>query len=75
MSLKDQMTELGALAKAASRSLALLSTDEKNQCLLAMAEALEAQFCLEQSMLISEPTSSQQTEVQVALLKTSQEEV
>jgi len=42
MSLKEQMTELAARAKTASRALALLSTDEKNRCLLAMAGALEA---------------------------------
>ena len=42
MSLKDQMTELAARAKTASRALALLSAEEKNACLLAMAEALEA---------------------------------
>ena len=36
------MTELAAKAKAASRTLALLSTEEKNACLRAMADALEA---------------------------------
>lgn len=36
------MTEIGAKAKVASRALALLSTDEKNQCLVAMADAIEA---------------------------------
>ena len=35
------MAQLGRQAKAASRALALLSTAEKNDCLLAMAEALE----------------------------------
>jgi glutamate-5-semialdehyde dehydrogenase len=35
------MTHLAKQAKAASRELAKLSTDEKNACLLAMAEALE----------------------------------
>ncbi len=35
------MTELAKQAKAASRSLAKLTTAEKNACLLAMAEALE----------------------------------
>ncbi|MCU0789105.1 MAG: glutamate-5-semialdehyde dehydrogenase [Verrucomicrobia bacterium] len=42
MSLKDQLIDLASRAKAASRSLALLSTDEKNACLLAMANALES---------------------------------
>jgi glutamate-5-semialdehyde dehydrogenase len=35
------MAQLGRQAKTASRALALLSTAEKNNCLLAMAEALE----------------------------------
>jgi glutamate-5-semialdehyde dehydrogenase len=41
MTLTEQMTELGQAAKAASRQLAVLTTAEKNQCLLAMADALE----------------------------------
>lgn len=41
MSLTDEMTGIAANAKAASRALALLSTEEKNTCLLAMAKALE----------------------------------
>jgi len=42
MTLTEQLTELARQAKAASRALGLLSTAEKNACLLAMAEALEA---------------------------------
>jgi glutamate-5-semialdehyde dehydrogenase len=41
MTLTEQMTQLGAQAKAASRDLARSTTAEKNQCLLAMADALE----------------------------------
>src|SRR5687767_4532013 len=41
MTLTEQMTALARQAKAASRELARLSTDEKNRCLLAMADALE----------------------------------
>src|SRR5207344_1354140 len=41
MHLKEQMTQLAKQAKAASRELAKLTTAEKNQCLLAMADALE----------------------------------
>jgi len=41
MSLLDQMTQLAQQAKAASRELAKLSTDEKNRALLAMADALQ----------------------------------
>jgi glutamate-5-semialdehyde dehydrogenase len=41
MTLHEQMTQLAKNAKAASRELAKLSTREKNDCLLAMADALE----------------------------------
>lgn len=41
MTLTEQMTALAKQARAASRELAKLSTDEKNRCLVAMAEALE----------------------------------
>ncbi len=41
MNLKEQMTQLAKQAKAASRELAQLTTSEKNNCLLAMADALE----------------------------------
>src|SRR6202789_3563909 len=42
MILSEKMTQLAKQAKAASRELALLTTAEKNSCLLAMADALEA---------------------------------
>jgi glutamate-5-semialdehyde dehydrogenase len=41
MNLTEQMTRLAKNAKSASRELAKLSTREKNDCLLAMADALE----------------------------------
>ncbi len=41
MNLTEQMTRLAKQAKAASRELARLTTAEKNDCLLAMAAALE----------------------------------
>lgn len=41
MTLTEQMTQLAKQAKGASRQLALLTTAEKNSCLLAMADALE----------------------------------
>jgi glutamate-5-semialdehyde dehydrogenase len=41
MNLKEQMTQLAKNARAASRELAKLSTREKNDCLLATADALE----------------------------------
>ena len=43
MSVAETVLDLGKRAKAASRGLALLSTEEKNRCLIAMAEALEGQ--------------------------------
>jgi glutamate-5-semialdehyde dehydrogenase len=42
VTLKEQMTEIAKQAKAASRQLAKLTTRDKNECLLAMAAALEA---------------------------------
>jgi glutamate-5-semialdehyde dehydrogenase len=42
MTLLEQMTQLARQAKDASRALAKLSTDQKNSCLRAMADALDA---------------------------------
>ncbi len=42
MNVTEQMTRLAQQAKAASRELAKLTTADKNACLLAMADALEA---------------------------------
>ena len=42
MSLKEQMTEIGRRAKAASRLLVRLSKNDRNRCLEAMADALES---------------------------------
>jgi len=41
MSLAEEMAQLGRRAKEASRELAVLSAQEKNACLQAMADALE----------------------------------
>ena len=41
MTLTEQMTALAQQARAAARELAKLTTEEKNRCLLAMADALE----------------------------------
>src|SRR5256885_2143697 len=41
MTLTEQMTQLARQAKAASRELAKLTTEQKNRCLNAMADALE----------------------------------
>jgi len=43
MTVAETMLQLGQQAKAASRKLANLPTADKNRCLLAMADALEAQ--------------------------------
>jgi glutamate-5-semialdehyde dehydrogenase len=42
VTLLEEMTELARRAKTASRQLAILSTDDKNRCLCAMADALDA---------------------------------
>src|SRR5208282_5884880 len=42
MTLAEQMTRLARQAREASRPLAQLTTAQKNGCLLAMAEAIEA---------------------------------
>ena len=42
MSLKEEMTDLAKDARSASRRLSSLSSDDKNKCLLAMADAIEA---------------------------------
>ena len=41
MNLAEQMMDLAAKAKAASREVAKLTTEKKNGCLLAMADAIE----------------------------------
>src|SRR6266550_390248 len=41
MTLTEQMTQLATQAKAAARELARLTSSEKDECLLAMADALE----------------------------------
>jgi len=42
MTLEEQMTSIAQRAKTASRALTKLSTEEKNQCLRAMADAIDA---------------------------------
>ena len=43
MNVSETVLSLAKQAKAASRALATLSTHDRNKCLLAMADALEAQ--------------------------------
>ncbi len=43
MNVSEIVLKLAQQAKAASRALAILSTHDRNKCLLAMADALEAQ--------------------------------
>ena len=42
MILKEEMTDLAKRAHSASRRLSCLSSDDKNKCLLAMADAIDA---------------------------------
>ncbi|MBG87635.1 MAG: glutamate-5-semialdehyde dehydrogenase [Verrucomicrobiales bacterium] len=49
MNLTEQMTQLAQRAKSAARDLNRLSTEEKNRCLSAMADAIEMQAELIQS--------------------------
>ena len=52
MSLIEDMTELARRARLASRRLASVSADDKNNCLLAMADSIEAnaQFIRDENM-------------------------
>jgi glutamate-5-semialdehyde dehydrogenase len=52
MSLTEEMTDLARRARLASRRLASLSADDKNNCLLAMADSIEAnaQFIRDENM-------------------------
>ena len=52
MSLTEEMTDLARRARLASRRLASVSADDKNNCLLAMADSIEAnaQFIRDENM-------------------------
>lgn len=69
MTLAEQMTELARQAKAASRSLAALTTDDKNRALLAMADALEANG----QSIQSANTQDLETAVEIGLSPAMQE--
>ena len=68
MTLTEQMTALAQQAKAASRELARLTTDEKNRCLLAMAEALEKNAAAIQSANVRDMEAGAQMGLSSAML-------
>ena len=49
--IKQMLEQLGAKAKSASRKLATASTEEKNQWLAAMADAIDASEAESRSLL------------------------
>jgi len=62
------MAQLGRQARAASRALALLSTAEKNDCLLAMADALEQNSATIQEANTRDMTAGTQSGLSSAML-------
>lgn len=68
MTLTEQMTQLGRQAKAASRDLAQLTTQEKNDCLLAMADALEMHRQVVQEANAQDMAASAQAGLSAAML-------
>jgi glutamate-5-semialdehyde dehydrogenase len=68
MSLKAEMTQLARQAKDASRQLARLTTEEKNDCLLAMAEAIDKQIQTIKEANARDMTAGSQSGLSQALL-------
>jgi glutamate-5-semialdehyde dehydrogenase len=68
MTMHDQMERLGRQAKAASRPLAHLSTQDKNACLNAMANALEENALQLQAANHLDITAAHQTGLSPALI-------
>jgi glutamate-5-semialdehyde dehydrogenase len=68
MSLLDQMTEIGRRAKAAARALTTLTTAQKNDCLLAMAEAIEKERDAIQAANAKDMAAGEQNGLSPALL-------
>ena len=62
------MVQLGAQARRASRQLAKLTTHQKNQCLLAMADALETEGAAIQSANLADMEIATQMGLSSALL-------
>jgi len=68
MTLTEQMTRLGRQAREASRQLVQVTTTEKNGCLLAMADAIEAEGKAIQEANSSDMEQAAQTGLSNAML-------
>ncbi len=68
MSLSEEMTELARRARLASRRLTSLSAGEKNNCLLAMADAIEANALFIQQENTKDMAAGAATDLPKALL-------
>ena len=68
MSLKEDMTELARRARLASRRLTSLSAGEKNNCLLAMADGIEANSQFIQQENAKDMSAAEATGLSKALL-------
>lgn len=68
MSLTEQMADLARQARAAAHALTRLSTDEKNLCLRAMADALEAQAARIQEANTQDLDAGEKSGLSTALL-------
>ena len=68
MSLREEMTELARRARLASRRLTSLSAGEKNNCLLAMADGIEANSQFIQQENAKDMSAAEATGLSKALL-------
>jgi len=68
MDLSDQMSGLAGQAKRASRLLTRISTDDKNACLLAMAETLENNTALIQEANAQDMDTGREMGLSLAML-------
>ncbi|HUD45278.1 MAG TPA: glutamate-5-semialdehyde dehydrogenase [Candidatus Baltobacteraceae bacterium] len=68
MTLTEQMTRLGRQAREASRHLAQLTTPQKNDCLLAMASAIEESRAAIQQANATDMENAAQTGLSAAML-------
>ena len=68
MTLTEQMTQLAKQARAGARELARLTTAEKDECLLAMADALERERVIIQAANALDMAAGAQTSLSTAML-------
>ena len=68
MTLTEQMTRLGRQAREASRPLAQLTTSQKNDCLLAMATAIEENCAVIQQANATDMENAAQAGLSAAML-------